>query len=594
MWLRGLSPHQGLTLSKMTLLAHRPPRICFQQSLCTNKVDDSTPGTKATEHGTSQNMAVKSSLEHKTSHATHSEGQTGGNRGGAAHSSDTQSMNRWMEGFEENWPSETEAKGSTPYGKNKEQRITDDRDDADIDDGVAEQGARRRHSGARVAGRNHDKAQSVSRQRHAPRRMRADDDDDEDDETEQGLLDEWRRGSKHEDSTTGSRQPWAAASRPPRTRAGKNLEDDANDVDDADTGDNNTLLKKIRDQRKTLQGTRKDTQADRNSGAADDILDEREKNSFDGRNAATEKKGTRPASSGRRIESDMHVGRSVRRQRISPEELQAYTKIASRFSKRWNRDPWPHGRQDFEFPSLQQIHKLSFSINVMLEVRNAAVPASSHHPSFSRLARHREHIICYTHADTLDQASVERISMWTRRAWPKARVVFLDSREMRADPEPFEELRELVIDAMERKGGYNCALTAGLPNVGKSSVLLGILRELGKKIEKRVAFNMRRTTKEKPSIKDVPGHTRELSQYVLRDAPRLYCLDVPGITPPPIYFQDRPQAWFALAAANCLPIPEPADMEREMLADICEYILFCFNRDGVFDYVKVRLGVYVK
>ncbi len=289
----------------------------------------------------------------------------------------------------------------------------------------------------------------------------------------------------------------------------------------------------------------------------------------------------------------LHIGRSVRRPIIEPQEMSQYTKIASKFHRKWNKDPWQHARQDFEFDGLQQIHKLSWTYQVLLEIRNATVPGSSHHPSFTRLARHREHIICYTHADVLDIEAVERISTWTQQAWPKAKIVFVDSRETRSDSEVYEELRETVIDTLEEKGSQNSTLTVGLPNVGKSSAILGMLRATGKNVKMRVSYDTKKVTKRKPSIRDVPGHTRDLSQYVLRDNPRLYCLDVPGICPPPLYFQNRPQAWFALAAANCLPIQSLEDMDGDLLMDLCEYVLHCLNRDRVFDYVKVCMCVLV-
>lgn len=93
----------------------------------------------------------------------------------------------------------------------------------------------------------------------------------------------------------------------------------------------------------------------------------------------------------------------------------------------------------------------------------------------------------------------------------------------------------------------------------------------------------------KPSILNKPGHTKELEQYLLRDKPRAYCLDVPGITPPPDLFIERPEAWYALAASGCLPLSQ-SDGDFEGLARICSYILYALNRDRSFGYVK-KLGL---
>lgn len=40
-----------------------------------------------------------------------------------------------------------------------------------------------------------------------------------------------------------------------------------------------------------------------------------------------------------------------------------------------------------------------------------------------------------------------------------------------------------MIDAVDAAGGENSALTVGMPNVGKSTTLVALLRALGKKIQ---------------------------------------------------------------------------------------------------------------
>eukprot|EP00966_Prymnesium_polylepis_P236602 5472420-Prymnesium_polylepis.1 len=89
----------------------------------------------------------------------------------------------------------------------------------------------------------------------------------------------------------------------------------------------------------------------------------------------------------------------------------------------------------YEDRALKKIHELSYELHTLLEVRDVRIPASSHHPSMQRLARHRKHLICYTHADLIDQATSERVADWTRESWPEAEFVFVDSREQRGNPE---------------------------------------------------------------------------------------------------------------------------------------------------------------
>lgn len=66
----------------------------------------------------------------------------------------------------------------------------------------------------------------------------------------------------------------------------------------------------------------------------------------------------------------------------------------------------------------------------------------------------------------------------------------------------------------------------------------------------------KKRNKDKPSIYNQPGHTRDLREYVLRDKPRQYVLDLPGLSPPPDFFEERAESWYALVAANCLMLPE--------------------------------------
>ena len=90
-----------------------------------------------------------------------------------------------------------------------------------------------------------------------------------------------------------------------------------------------------------------------------------------------------------------------------------------------------------------------------------------------------------------------------------------------------------------------------------------------------------------PGILDTPGKTREITDYVLRDKPRAYFMDVPGITPPIFLFKE---SWFAFGAANLLPLGKNAADDIELHKSFCNYILTCANRDRVFVYVD-KLGL---
>jgi hypothetical protein len=116
--------------------------------------------------------------------------------------------------------------------------------------------------------------------------------------------------------------------------------------------------------------------------------------------------------------------------------------------------------------------------------------------------------------------------------------------------------------------------------------------DVSKKLKATVSYKKkRRLGKADPiGILDKPGKTRVITEYLLRESPRAFFLDVPGITPPAFYFDERPEAWFAYGAANLLP------QSRTMVDDIqtqtafCDYVLHCLNRDSQFHYIP-KLGL---
>lgn len=288
-----------------------------------------------------------------------------------------------------------------------------------------------------------------------------------------------------------------------------------------------------------------------------------------------------------------HLARQLSKYRITPEEQAAWENQVKSFPPVWIKRPITcaetgvmiHIFPTYELVGLQKTHEASLETNVVFEVRDVRVPASSHHPSYTRIAKHRKHLICYTHADLIDSITKDRVKKWTQRSWPGSECIFVDSRETRKDENCFSELRQWLIDAVIEKGGNNFALTIGVPNTGKSSVLLAALRGQTK-IKQKVGSNLKSG---KPQIENMPGKTRDFEKYLLQQTPRVYCLDVPGISPPTVLFLERPEAWYALCAANLLKI-DKCFQSVETDTKIAEYVLFTLNRDRNFAYVK-KLGL---
>ena len=132
--------------------------------------------------------------------------------------------------------------------------------------------------------------------------------------------------------------------------------------------------------------------------------------------------------------AEHHIGKQLSRpsKRVL-ESHKEWAAIAKRFPKRNWRDVEPIGLNawsaaKYEHTGLAKIHKRSYDANVLVEIRDVRVPASSHHPSFTRLAKHRTHLIAYTHADLIDEETRDKVEDWTNTIWPESQTIFVDTR----------------------------------------------------------------------------------------------------------------------------------------------------------------------
>lgn len=311
---------------------------------------------------------------------------------------------------------------------------------------------------------------------------------------------------------------------------------------------------------------------------------------------------------------EQHIAKQLSRYSDKAKEMhKTWLKVADKLNTNAQHEQQPIiGLEHFNYTTyedkaLKEIHDRSFDANILLEIRDVRVPASSHHPSFTRLAKHRTHIICYTHADLIDKQTRDKVEQWTKCIWPKSESVFVDTRgegQNRKDEiHRFDNLLHLLLETIDKRGGNLCALTVGVSNVGKSSVLASLI-QLGRerKILPKTKVQIRPKTKTKskgrqlqkasmPAVQDTPGKTRYITEYLLRDKPRTYFMDVPGITPPPFYFKERPYSWYGFGATNLLPLGKPAKDDIALQKSFCSYVLSCANRDRVFHYVdKLNLS----
>ncbi|HVA37695.1 MAG TPA: ribosome biogenesis GTPase YlqF [Candidatus Dormibacteraeota bacterium] len=170
------------------------------------------------------------------------------------------------------------------------------------------------------------------------------------------------------------------------------------------------------------------------------------------------------------------------------------------------------------------------SVDVVVEVRDARLPLTSANPALAALIGRREHLLVLAKEDLAEPDLTARwIARLTRGG---LRTVAVHGKEQRS----VQRLQRLLSAAGGGRPSVR-AMVLGIPNVGKSSVINGLLRRAAAKTEDR------------------PGVTRDLRWF--RVSPRLELMDTPGVLVPKI---DTPEAQWKLALCGAVPM-ERFDLE---------------------------------
>lgn len=165
-------------------------------------------------------------------------------------------------------------------------------------------------------------------------------------------------------------------------------------------------------------------------------------------------------------------------------------------------------------------------VDVLLEVVDARLPASSSNPILARAAGDKPRIVVLNKSDLADRAVTAKwIAAWTNRTTAVVAMVASDrgraknlvrrARELAPDRgTPIKPLRLMVV---------------GIPNVGKSTLINSLAG-------RRIA-----------NVGDEPGVTK--AQQRIRLEPEVYLFDTPGLLPPKIEDQ---VAGLRLAASGAI------------------------------------------
>lgn len=157
----------------------------------------------------------------------------------------------------------------------------------------------------------------------------------------------------------------------------------------------------------------------------------------------------------------------------------------------------------------KQLSELMKLLDIILEVRDARAPASSHNNDLEPLLQRRPYLIILNKSDLADPNAT---ASWLRTLKSKGlNVVALNARDGKGIGEVWDAISRLLAPKQLKRAGRVGVI--GIPNAGKSSVLNRLLGTGSAKTG------------------NMPGITRG-KQWVKRNG--LEILDTPGLLPPKI------------------------------------------------------------
>jgi len=228
----------------------------------------------------------------------------------------------------------------------------------------------------------------------------------------------------------------------------------------------------------------------------------------------------------------------------------------------------------------KQIKEKLKYIDFVIEVRDARVPISSHNKSINEIFAHKKRLILFNKCDLISKQSQDMIRDYFVHNsemidGPRVMGTLFTSAKQGVNVNRIVDLclhnKYIEVPPKKFKTIPYTFLVAGVPNVGKSSII-------NKLVEKK-----------KAKEGALPGVTKGMGFYPMRTKENCLLLDTPGIFQPDIEGNDH---GFKLCLINALPDhlfggDNAAGGNATDLFPLLDYMLFQLNRNGCFNYVEM-------
>ncbi|MEO0406611.1 MAG: ribosome biogenesis GTPase YlqF [Cyanobacteria bacterium P01_A01_bin.135] len=190
-------------------------------------------------------------------------------------------------------------------------------------------------------------------------------------------------------------------------------------------------------------------------------------------------------------------------------------------------------------------------VDVVLEVRDARIPLSTHHPDVARWVGDKSRVLVLNRKDMIPAEVMDQWQSWFRERQERPYAANAQAgKGVKAIAQAAQQAGQAMNERRRARGMRPRpvrAVVIGFPNVGKSALINRLLR-------KRVVDSARR-----------PGVTRQLRWIRISD--ELELLDAPGVLPSQLVDQDA-----AVKLAICDDIGEAAYDNQRVAAAFVEQI----------------------
>jgi ribosome biogenesis GTPase A len=208
-------------------------------------------------------------------------------------------------------------------------------------------------------------------------------------------------------------------------------------------------------------------------------------------------------------------------------------------------------------------------VDVVLEVRDARIPLSTHHPQLEQWIGSKGQILVMNRVDMIPQAVKDRWTHWFRAQ--EQEPLFTDAQHGKGIEAIAKATQELGAHVNQRRRDRGMlprpirAVVIGFPNVGKSALINRLLK-------RRVVESARRA-----------GVTRQLRWVRISD--QIELLDAPGVLPNRLNNQDA-----AIKLAICDDIGEAAYDHQRVAASFIDLLQQLGNPKPLQERYRLELA----